>query len=1034
LDKIKVLLVEDDESIAQMIRMAIKFEAPHILLESVEGGEECLEYIQRHGVDCILSDYQMGGMNGMELLMKLREGNNRVPFIFLTAQGSENIAREAFKSGAYDYFTKEICFAHFPRIINSIEQAVKQRQSETAAHKAQRELWTEKDKLEAILASIGDGISIQDLDFKVLYQNKAHCDLIGCHTGEYCYAAYEKQPCVCDPCPLSEAMKDGNIHKNQKSAMVNGETVYVDITASSVKDPDGNTVAGIEVVRDVTAQRRAETALAHRLKVEEAVARVSSMLASGGTVDIAGALGILGEAVSANRAYVFGLSEDGQFMDNTHEWCSPGTKPEIEKLQGIKSDALPWFMERIHNNENVIIPDVSALPEAAEAERGHFEKQDISSLAVVPMYSAGDLLGLIGFDDTTGPRAWAEDDIRLLRAASEILAAYIVRKRAEDRLRRLSLAVEQSPNMVTIASPSCTVEYVNPKFTELTGYESSEVVGRDANSLREQGEAECRLLHDTVESGSEWKGEFRLRRKNGDLFWVSASISPVRGPDGDITNYVCIQEDITDRKMAEEALRDSEERYRMLFNSGGDEVHVLQLTEEGLPGRFQEVNETACRRLGYSREEFLKLTPMDISPVDETAKFPEYMASLHADRHALFETVQLAKDGSAMPVEVNLRLFDYKGKPTVYAVARDISDRKRAEEETARLAAAVEAIADAVYVMDTRGTILYANPAFERITGHPREEVVGRTVEMLCAWKSGNDFFKRMHEASGAGGAWSGGFTCMRDDGTLQQVEGTVSPVLGPDGSTFNYVAAFKDVTEKKRLESIAESVNSMNNLGYVFASVRHEVGGPVNALKMTLGILKSNLSEYSRDTISESIGRCLEEIGRVEYLLHSLKSFNMYESPDLVCMDISSFMEKFIALVEKDFEKRGIRISAVMETGGRKVLIDPRALQQVMLNVLANAADALESAESPSVSIEVLARGRMVVINVTDNGAGMTSEQMSNLFKPFYTSKPSGTGLGLVIAKRMLNKMHGTIDISSRLGEGTVVEITLPEETADEQ
>ncbi len=1033
MDKIKVLVVEDDPSTAEMIELTLKYEAPHFSLETVEGGEQCLEHIEENGADCILSDYQMPGMNGMELLKKLRDSGNDVPFIFLTAQGNEKVAREAFKNGAYDYFTKDIGFAHFPRIVNSIEQAVRQRQSEKDMRKAERELRAEKDKLEAILASIGDGISIQGLDFKVLYQNKAHSDIIGKHEGEYCFAAYEKQPSVCNPCPLSETFKDGRIHKNRKSGLVNGELVYVDITASSVKDPDGNVVAGIEVVRDVTAQMRAEAALAQRLMIEEAVARVSSMVALEGSADIGGILGVLGEAVSANRAYVFGFGDDGLLMDSTYEWCSPGTTPQSENLRGVNTGKLPWFMRQILGNENVIVPNVSSLPETAEAERLHFEKLDIKSLAVVPMHSAGKLLGFVGFDDTSGPRVWAEDDIRLIRAASEILAAYIERKRAEDRLRKLSRAVEQSPNMVTIASPSCVVEYVNPKFTELTGFDAAEVLGRDANSLREQDETECGLLHDAIEAGNEWKGEFRLRKKDGELFWVSASITPVKDPGGEVTNYVCIQEDITDRKRADEALRDSEERYRMLFNSGDDEVHVLQLTEEGLPGRFMEVNETACRRMGYSREEFLRLSPMDINPPEELVKFPEYVSRLHKDKRILFETVQVAKDGTRLPVEVNARLFDYKGNPTVYAVARDITDRKRAEEEKARLAAAVEAIAEAVYVTDAAGTILYVNPAFELISGCSREEVVGRKIGMLSTGERDNNFFLCMREALGAGEVWSGGYACARKDGTLREIEGTVSPVRGPSGEIFNYVAVMKDVTEKKRLESIAESVNSMNNLGYVFASVRHEVGGPVHALKMTLGLLKDNLSEYSRETIGESIGRCLEEIGRVEYLLQSLKSFNMYESPDLGRMRIGSFMEKFLSLVDGDFEKRGIRLSTLMEAGDRHVMIDPRALQQVMLNILANASDALAEADPAAVSIKVFTRGRMVVISVTDNGIGMNAEQMSNLFKPFYTSKPSGTGLGLVIAKRMLSKMSGTIDMTSRLGEGTTVEVTLPGEAGDD-
>ncbi len=127
---IRLLIVDDDQEISGLMRLKLSREAPHFTIAIVDGGRECLEYVKGEGVDCILSDYQMPGMNGMELLKSLRRQGNFVPFIFLTGQGNEELAREAFKNGAYDYFTKEIGFAHFARIINSVEQAVKQAAAE----------------------------------------------------------------------------------------------------------------------------------------------------------------------------------------------------------------------------------------------------------------------------------------------------------------------------------------------------------------------------------------------------------------------------------------------------------------------------------------------------------------------------------------------------------------------------------------------------------------------------------------------------------------------------------------------------------------------------------------------------------------------------------------------------------------------------------------------------------------------------------------------------------------------------------------
>ena len=132
MEPLSLVIVDDEPEIASLMRLMLLREAPHLDIHILESGQECLEYLETHAVDCILSDYQMPFMNGMELLKSLRERGIDTPFIFITGQGNEEIARNAFKSGANDYFTKEIGFAHFARILNSIGQAIRQRKTEAA--------------------------------------------------------------------------------------------------------------------------------------------------------------------------------------------------------------------------------------------------------------------------------------------------------------------------------------------------------------------------------------------------------------------------------------------------------------------------------------------------------------------------------------------------------------------------------------------------------------------------------------------------------------------------------------------------------------------------------------------------------------------------------------------------------------------------------------------------------------------------------------------------------------------------------------
>ena len=239
-----------------------------------------------------------------------------------------------------------------------------------------------------------------------------------------------------------------------------------------------------------------------------------------------------------------------------------------------------------------------------------------------------------------------------------------------------------------------------------------------------------------------------------------------------------------------------------------------------------------------------------------------------------------------------------------------------------------------------------------------------------------------------------------------------------------------RDITDKTRLESIAEAVNTMENTGYIFSGIRHEIGNPINSIKMTLSVLKKNLDEFSRDRAVEYIDRALAEISRIEYLLKTLKSFNMFENPVLQKVHLPSFLDSLTSLVESDFGKRGIQIRTLISRDVNYICADQRALQQVMLNVLTNASDALEGRDNPEISISAMnTTGDYVSIIVKDNGCGIPEIQQQNLFKPFYTSKADGTGLGLVITEKLLTMMRGTIEIESTENVGSTVTISILKE-----
>ncbi|MFA6148561.1 MAG: HAMP domain-containing sensor histidine kinase [bacterium] len=241
-----------------------------------------------------------------------------------------------------------------------------------------------------------------------------------------------------------------------------------------------------------------------------------------------------------------------------------------------------------------------------------------------------------------------------------------------------------------------------------------------------------------------------------------------------------------------------------------------------------------------------------------------------------------------------------------------------------------------------------------------------------------------------------------------------------------------RDITEKARLESIAETVNTMDNIGYIFMGIRHEIGNPLNSIKMSLSVLKKNVDAFPRATVLEYIDRSLGEILRIEYLLKGLKNFSMFEKLQLQELDLKEFVANFRSLIENDFLMEGISLQIGFSFEPYRVRADARALHQVLLNLLTNASDAVKGRVNPVITIRGGKEKGYATLTVEDNGCGMTADQQKNLFKPFHTVKATGTGLGLVITKKLLTQMEGRIEVTSRENQGTAVTIVLPEASSE--
>lgn len=316
--------------------------------------------------------------------------------------------------------------------------------------------------------------------------------------------------------------------------------------------------------------------------------------------------------------------------------------------------------------------------------------------------------------------------------------------------------------------------------------------------------------------------------------------------------------------------------------------------------------------------------------------------------------------------------------------------------------------------------VSYANPAALFLLQVSQEKLLGSYLDEIL----GPEIWEQLVTEICAGEALTEG------EKTLIRIHGRhiIPQCLKIKEDGMNRIILLTDITERKRMETIVEATNLSENLGYIFSGIRHEIGNPVNSIKMALTVLSRNIETYDKVTVAEFVDRSLQEVIRIEYLLKALKNFSLFESPDMRKTRLDHFMENFIPLVQDDLKNRAIELKTIIGQGVRWVYTDTRALHHILLNLLTNAADAVEGRGSPRIIIGISRSPPWVKIKVDDNGSGISESDKKNLFKPFFTSKAKGSGLGLVIVKKMLLKMNGTITIESDANFGTTVTLTLPE------
>lgn len=480
------------------------------------------------------------------------------------------------------------------------------------------------------------------------------------------------------------------------------------------------------------------------------------------------------------------------------------------------------------------------------------------------------------------------------------------------------------------------------------------------------------------------------------------------------------------------ALLESEKTYRLVFSHELDPMSLF----DPVTKMFLEVNDSWVKVYGYTRDEALTMKVTDVSAQpSETVKAVEALGSGATTR--IDVRWHRAKDGTVFPVELTAGKLSIGGREATYAVMRDITKRQRSEAALARSEASYRALIESMpdgVIVHRHGALVYMSPSARRLLGYsPDEDVVGRPAIELVHPDDRPKVLERVLAILAHGAeAPTVEERLLRRDGTSVVAE------VAALGTVFDgepaILAIARDVTVRKDFEAQLVMNDRLASLGRLSASVGHELNNPLAYILGNVGFMERELARASGlpadfvDRFTTYVTVVHEGARRMRDIVHDLKTLARADGAPSGAIDLQHLLDVCINMAEHELRPRA---KVVRDYRQRVTVVgtEPR-LGQVFLNLLLNAAQAIEEGHAEDNAVKVVLRleRASAIVEISDSGAGVLPEHSDRIFEPFFTTKEGvGTGLGLSISHRIVTESGGTITCEARRAGGTTFRVTLP-------
>lgn len=497
--------------------------------------------------------------------------------------------------------------------------------------------------------------------------------------------------------------------------------------------------------------------------------------------------------------------------------------------------------------------------------------------------------------------------------------------------------------------------------------------------------------------------------------------------ENSVDGVFTIVRDITDERENALALRDSQEKYRLIAEHTSELISLVNLERD----LVTYASPSHQNILGYPPDYYTGSSiKLDVHPDDQnivadllqnTSRYPQVVEFRR--KHANGSWITLEDRATLIP-------FGIHGERILVVVSRDITEKKRAERELQNTLKQLKDLKYAldesalVSVTDEEGKITSVNDKFCEITGYKEDELLGKDHLLLDSGYHPPSFFDDLRSTIHSGAVWKGEINNITKEGKDFWVDTTIVPFLNDGGVPYQYVYIRKDITDRKQAEELLRTSDKLSVIGELAAGVAHEIRNPLTSLKGFTQILKSRRKD---ENDQEFIEIMLSELDRINMIVNE---FMVLARPQAVTYEVTNIQDliaNVCTLIETQAILNNVQIYTRVIHDLREISCSENQIKQVLINVIKNGIEAMP--DGGVITISLYSTNDEVMIEIRDNGPGIPEHQLSHLGEPFYTTKKKGNGLGLMICRRIVQNHQGTFFIDSKEGKGTVVTITLPNE-----